>query len=846
MKRLTSKQVRQMWLDFWKSKGHEVVPSKSLIPVNDPSLLWINSGVATLKDYFSGKKKPSNPRITNSQKSIRTNDIENVGVTARHHTLFEMLGNFSIGDYFKEEVLDFAYELLFNIYKFDKDKIYMTYFEEDKATYDKWLSLGIDPSHLIKGDRDMNFWDVGQGPCGPDTEIFYDRGKKYDPQGVGIKLLQEDLENDRYVEIWNIVFSQFNNDGNGNYEELKQKNIDTGAGLERIVSIFQDAPTNFDTDLFMPLIKETEKLTGATYDKDNYFAGDKDQEKINKNFRIIADHLRAVSLAIEDGAKPSNTQRGYIIRRLIRRAYRSGLMLGAKDETFLYRLVNVVSEVLDVYPLDIQKVESIIKKEEMAFARTIKQGEELLNKELETTKGQFDFAVAFKLFETYGFPIELTEEILQEKNITLDTSKFEKFKEAHAEASRGKTNSGMESQIQVIQDITSKQSEFGGYESLETNAQVIFKGEENSKWYVLLNKTVLYPTGGGQANDYGTIDGYEVLDVFKDKHGNVWHVLNDEIESSDVKVEVDESLRIAKERNHSATHLLGFALRKVFGPQVVQLGSDNNEKRLRFDFPLNSRPQEGQLEEVEKIVNDLIDKDIKREYIETSFDEGKALGAITLEGEDYGDQVRVVKFNDVIEFCGGTHISSTKSIEKFKIVKFESKGSGIFRIEAITSQKAVQAFEDKIINDLKVQLDTLISKNKALNKEYILKGNFNSITDYEKAIFQARKDNKELNKKASEVSIDTNVEFTTYEGMKAYINLDASPAQVKAMAISLRETHGDAVIIIGSPNGDKITFAVASKEFNSKDIFDSIASKHNGRGGGNGSFAMGSANKFSL
>ena len=527
MKKLNSKEIRSLWIDFWKNKGHEEVPSKSLIPVNDPSLLWINSGVATLKDFFSGKKIPQNPRLTNSQKSIRTNDIENVGVTARHHTLFEMLGNFSIGEYFKDEVLEWAYEFVFEVLEFPKDKVYITYFDEDTQTYDKWISLGIDPEHLIKGNRDTNFWDVGSGPCGPDTELFFDRGEKYDPENVGIKLLKEDLENDRYIEFWNIVFSEFNNDGNGNYEELKQKNIDTGAGLERLNSIMNDAPTNFDTDSFLPLIRRIEEITGSKYVIENYFTREKEQEKINKHFRVIADHIRAVCQAIEDGAKPSNTQRGYIIRRLIRRAYRAGLMLGVKDETFLHTLVKTVAEVLDVYPIQIDKVAAIIKKEEVAFAKTIKQGEELLEKEIQNTKGEFDFAVAFKLFETYGFPIEITEEILEERGIKLDTSKFAEFQEKHAEASRGSNVSAMESQIQIIQDITSKQSEFIGYSEMKSESKVVFQGTEGDRVYLLLDKTPLYPTGGGQANDWGTIDSQEVLDVFKDKYGILWNVLED-------------------------------------------------------------------------------------------------------------------------------------------------------------------------------------------------------------------------------------------------------------------------------------------------------------------------------
>lgn len=843
MQKLTSKQVRQMWLDFFASKGHEIIASKSLIPVNDPSLLWINSGVATLKDYFTGKKIPTNPRITNSQKSIRTNDIENVGVTARHHTLFEMLGNFSIGEYFKPEALEFAYELLFSVFKFEKDKIYFTYFEEDQVTYDKWISLGVDASHMIKGTRDTNFWDVGQGPCGPCTEIFYDRGEKYDPEHVGLKLLKEDLENDRYIEIWNIVFSQFNNDGNNNYEEMKQKNIDTGAGLERIVSIFQDAPTNFDTDLFQPIIKEVEKMTGSKYDINNYFTREEEQLKINKNFRVVADHLRAVSLAIEDGAKPSNTQRGYIIRRLIRRAYRSALLLGAKEESFLYKLVPIVAEVMSVFPIDVPAVQAIIKKEELAFAKTINQGQELLNKELLNTKEEFDFAVAFKLFETYGFPIELTQEILEEKGIKLDISKFDEFKEMHAEASRGKKINGMESQIQVIQSVTSKVSEFIGYDSLEVTSKVVFQGSENSKHFVLLDKTPFYATSGGQNHDLGMIDEIPVIEVFADKYGNNWHVTEEAISKTEVVASVDVELRKAKERNHSATHLMANALRQVFGKEVVQLGSDNNEKRLRFDFPLEKRPSKEQLIKVEEIVNNFIKEAHERKYILTTFEGGKALGAIALEGEDYCADVRVVDFEISKEFCGGTHVENTAAIEAFKITKFESKGSGVFRIEAITSNKQVDSFVKAEILKMTEELNKVIDKNKALDSKYTF-AIPTKLEEFEKAIEVAKEDNKKLSKSTQNVSVNTNVEFTTYEGMKTFINLSFDNASaLKNTAITLREAHADALIIIGVTSGDKTTLAVSSKTFDAKAIFDAIASKHSGRGGGVKEFAMGSMNK---
>lgn len=845
MQKYTSKELRKLWLDFWANKGHEIYESKSLIPVNDPSLLWINSGVATLKDFFSGKKLPNNPRITNSQKSIRTNDIENVGVTARHHTFFEMLGNFSIGDYFKEEAIQWAHEFLFDVLKFEKEKIYITYFEEDQATYDIWVKIGIDPSHLIKGDRDMNFWDVGQGPCGPDTEIFYDRGEKYDPEGVGIKLLQEDLENDRYVEIWNIVFSQFNNDGENNYTELAQKNIDTGAGLERIVSIFQDAPTNFDTDLFVPIIKEVEKLAKFSYKTEDYFNPVPEQTAVNKKFKVIADHMRAVVMAIQDGAKPSNTQRGYIIRRLIRRAYRAGIQLGIEGETFLYKLVDVIQDVLDVYPVDKNKVVEIIKKEELAFSRTIKQGEEILAKELESNPKELDAEVAFKLFETYGFPIQLTQEIVEEKGISLDESKFEALKEKHAAASRGKKVNGMDAQINVIQSITSKVSEFVGYETTEAKTKVVFQGEENGKVYILLEKTPFYATKGGQQYDKGTLNGVEVLDVFRDKYENHWHVTEEKI-SDEVDAIVNQTIRTMKERNHTSTHLLGLALSKVFGIGAIQLGSENDENRLRLDFPLDKKPTQEQLNKVEEIVNGLIQEAIDREYHLMKYKEAIEKGTIALEGEDYGDgDLRVVMFGESKEFCGGTHISNTSRVEKFKITKLESKGSGVFRIEAITSNKTISEFEDKQKFLVKEQIEIALNKIHAIDKSYKFEFK-SSLDELNNQLVSIKEDLKKIQKEAkSNIEINLDVDFTEYNGTKAHINLDlGNPGAVKPTAAGLKQKYPDAIIIVGAKANGKQTLAVASDVANAKDIFDEIASKHNGRGGGNPSFAMGSMDEI--
>ena len=849
MKKYSSKEIRKIWLDFFASKGHKIIESKSLIPKKDPSILWINSGVATLKEYFSGKKVALNPRMVNSQKCIRTNDIENVGKTARHHTFFEMLGSFSIGDYFKDEAIEMAFELIFEKFAFPKEKIYISYFEEDKDTYNKWLSLGINSKNLIKGNKKTNFWDLGQGPCGPCTEIFFDRGEKYDPNHLGIKLLESDIENDRYIEIWNIVFSQFNNDGENNYEELNQKNIDTGAGLERITCIFQNAPTNFETDLFLPIINEIEKISNQKYLIENYFLKNEKQTQINKKMRVIADHLRAVILAINDGAKPSNTQRGYIIRRLIRRAYRSGIQLGIKDQIFLSKLVSVTASVIDYYKIDQEKVKKIIKKEEIAFSNTIKQGEKLLFDEIKKNNYNFNPKVAFKLFETYGFPIDLTKEILSEKNIKLDISIFNKLMKEHEEKSKGMQNIGIDKQIQSIQIITKKVSKFIGYQTISSISEVVEQVFENEKYFVLLDKTPFYATKGGQLHDWGTIDNIPVLNVFKDKYNNHWHVLEKKIKRKEIAAVVDRNLRIRKMRNHSSTHLLGLALTKVFGKNTLQLGSYNDENKLRLDFNLDKKPTNEELKKVEEIVNKLIKEGIKREYKLMKYDEAIENGVLALENEDYGEGLlRVVEFGESKEFCGGTHIENTLFIEKFKISKLDSKGSGVYRIEAITSNNAIKKFELKEKKSIIFLIEQKLKKIKKINSSYLVKySNNNNLKQLKSILEKLIFDLKKLkNKNFQKINFNLNdINFQKWNNIKTHINLKVDHLEnIKPLAIKLRDSFEDGLFIIGKTIDEKTTLAISSKIVDAKEIFSKISSSFNGKGGGNNTFAMGSTSKI--
>ncbi|QJB71073.1 alanine--tRNA ligase [Mycoplasma sp. 1654_15] len=857
--KLTSKQIRQLWLDFFKSKNHLEVESKSLVPENDPSLLWINSGVATLKDYFSGKKVPPSKRLTNSQKSLRTNDIENVGITSRHHTMFEMLGNFSIGDYFKKEAIEYAFEFLTTVLKFDVNKLYFTYFFEDLDTKEYWLKLGIKEEHLIAGTRKTNFWDMGIGPCGPCTEIFYDRGSKYDSRGV--ELLKEDIENDRFIEIWNIVFSQFNNDGENNYTPLISKNIDTGAGLERIVSIIQDGPTNFDTDLFLPIIKEIETMTSFKYDVENYFKKEEKQAKINSNFKIIADHIRAVVNAINDGVEPSNTFRGYIIRRLIRRAYRIGKKLGIK-EAFLYKLVNIVKETL-IYEIEVDRVSEVIKKEELLFEKTIENGGLLLQKEIENNNQQIDFAVAFKLFETFGFPIELTQEILAEKNIELDMNEFKIYQEKHAQLSMGSKKLGMKKTLNSLALVEGKISEFIGYSELTSKAKIVFLANEeeqinkslaNQDSYVIFDKTPFYATAGGQKHDQGVIiqnnNKIKVKQVFKDKFLNHVHVIEGELDKNqEVLLEVDATNRTNLERNHSSTHLLFKSLREQYGPQIKQLGSDNNEDRLTFDFPLDKKPTPKELKEIQDRVNSYIDKNVERHYLETSIKEAEKLNAImTLEEAEYMDpkHVRLVQFEGITtDLCGGTHIAKTGLIQRFKIVSCQNKGSGIFRIRAITTFDKIQNYCFETFKENNEALMKILEKNHQLDPTYrgIPSVHFSSdweasVEEIEKYLEIAKNDNKLLQKKASlikenqELEIDPS-KILEINNQKIYLDLDIDSGQnLKLLAVNLREKFVDIDFVLGQKQNQHLLLVIASKNKQARAIFAQLQSLNSLKGGG--------------
>ncbi|HEL0004333.1 TPA: alanine--tRNA ligase [Streptococcus equi subsp. zooepidemicus] len=852
MKQLTSAQIRQMWLDFWKSKGHSIEPSANLVPVNDPTLLWINSGVATLKKYFDGSVIPENPRITNAQKSIRTNDIENVGKTARHHTMFEMLGNFSIGDYFRDEAIEWGFELLTSPEWFDfpKEKLYMTYYPDDKDSYNRWIALGVEPSHLIPLEE--NFWEIGAGPSGPDTEIFFDRGEAYDPDHIGIRLLEEDIENDRYIEIWNIVLSQFNADPTiprSEYKELPNKNIDTGAGLERLVAVMQGAKTNFETDLFMPIIKEVEKLSGHTYDQD----GD------NMSFKVIADHIRALSFAIGDGALPGNEGRGYVLRRLLRRAVMHGRRLGI-HETFLYKLVATVGHIMEsYYPEILEKrdfIEKIIKREEETFARTIDAGsghlDQLLAQLKEKGQDRLDGKDIFKLYDTYGFPVELTEELAEDAGYKIDHEGFKAAMKEQQDRARAAAVKGgsMGMQNETLAGITEPSEFLYETETIDSRLSVIIVDNERSEMVsegqalLVFEQTPFYAEMGGQVADHGVIKNDKgdlvarVIDVQKAPNGQPLHtveVLASLALNTVYTLAIDHKRRYAVEKNHTATHLLHAALHKVIGEHATQAGSLNEEAFLRFDFTHFEAVTAQELRRIEEEVNEQIWKALAITTTETDIETAKVMGAMALFGEKYGKTVRVVQIGDYsVELCGGTHLSNSSEIGLFKIIKEEGIGSGTRRIIAVTGQQAFESFrkqEDtlkEIAHTLKVpQIEQLPSKVVSLSEQ---------IRDLQKEI-------AELKEKAAAAQAGDVFKKVQEANDLRYIASEVSVSDAGALrtfADNWKQRDYSDVLVLAASIGEKVNVLVASKDkrAHAGNLIKALAPIVSGRGGGKPDMAM--------
>ncbi len=742
MKKLTSSEFRQMFLDFFKQHGHMVLPSQSLIPQDDPTLLWINSGVATMKKYFDGSVVPKNHRITSSQKSIRTNDIENVGKTARHQTFFEMLGNFSVGDYFKKEAITWAWEFLTSPdwLDFDKEKLYCTVYPKDTEAHKIWLEVGMPEDHIVKLEE--NFWDIGEGPCGPDSEIFYDRGQENNDVAEDDPENFPGGENARYLEIWNIVFSQYNHLANGKYVDQPHKNIDTGMGLERVLSILQDAPTNFETDLFLPIIHETEKMTAAK----KYGTNKADTTA----FKIIADHVRTVCFAIADGALPSNTGRGYVLRRLIRRADLNGQRLGIKG-AFLYQLVPVVGKIMESHYPEVtdQKdfIAKVIKNEEERFQLTLESGLTLLDDLIAKAQNSEDKTItgkdAFKLFDTYGFPYELTFETAQDAGLKVDQKGFDaemKAQKERARKARGNLQS-MGAQDETLMNLKDKSEfEYGVYEEkraklidIIVNDQLVDRADGDNA-VLIFDRTPFYGERGGQVADHGNIYNQEgelvaqVTDVQHAPNDQNMHFVDVILplkKGEDYTLKIDRVRREGLRHSHTATHLLHAALRSVLGEHTHQAGSLVEPDYLRFDFTALEPMTAKEIKSVENLVNQKIWAAIDVKTTITDPDTGRKMGALALFDGKYGDKVRVVQMQDFsIEFCGGTHCANTNQIGIFKIISESAIGAGMRRIEAVVSKKAYEylANRSELLDDIQAEVkstkpEDIIDKVDSLEQE---------------------------------------------------------------------------------------------------------------------------------
>lgn len=846
MQRLSSASVRQMFIDFFKEKGHSVEPSASLVPFEDPSLLWINSGVATLKKYFDGRVIPENPRIVNAQKSIRTNDIENVGKTARHHTFFEMLGNFSIGDYFKEQAIEWAWEFLTDKkwIGFPQERLSVTVHPEDEEAYHYWHQhIGLPEERIIR--LEGNFWDIGEGPSGPNSEIFYDRGPEYgdDPNDPE---LYPGGENERYLEIWNLVFSQFNHNADGTYTPLPKKNIDTGMGLERMVSVIQGTPTNFETDLFMPIIEATEALASKTY------------KEADTAFKVIADHIRTVAFAVGDGALPSNEGRGYVLRRLLRRAVRFAKSIGI-DRPFMYELVPVVGAIMkDFYPEVADKqdfIARVIRTEEERFHETLNEGLAILSDIIEKAKATNKETIAgedaFRLYDTYGFPIDLTEEYVHDEGLTVDRAGFDQEMEQQRQRARAarQESASMSVQEDVFGEVKTP-SVFVGYDHTETDAVIttLVRGKEKVEQAVkgdviqfFLDETPFYAESGGQVADRGMIvtdTGQAVIkDVKKAPNGQHLHTAEVTIgeisagQQASARIEVRERLDIVK--NHTATHLLHQALKDVLGEHVNQAGSLVSSERLRFDFSHFGQVTPNELQQIEEIVNEKVWQALPVDISIQRLEEAKAAGAMALFGEKYGSEVRVVRVGDYsLELCGGCHVRNTGEIGLFKITSESGIGAGVRRIEAVTSKGAYQFLSEQ----------TAILKDAAERvKAKRLSDVPQRIESLQEDLRKAQRENESLTAKLGQAEAGNLNDQVKEIGGVAVIaaQVDAKDTEaLRSMVDTLKQAHEKAVIVLGAKTGNKLAFVAGvtkpaiAEGFHAGKLIKEVAARTGGGGGG--------------
>lgn len=873
MEKLTSNEIRNKWISFFESKGHKVMESAPLVPQGDDSLLFINAGVTPLKKYFDGTVVPDNKRIVTIQKCIRTNDIDNVGVTKSHQTFFEMMGNFSIGDYFKSEALEFAYEFLTSLewMGIDKDKIYVTVYTKDDEAYNKWAELGLDKSHIVK--LDGNFWEIGEGPCGPDSEIFYDRGVEYDENGDAFLKFSRDEDQSRYIEIWNNVFSQFNSK-NGvdrdNYQELPHKNIDTGAGLERWCCIFQGVDSTFETDLFTPIIEKIAQLAGKEYNQE-------------MPYKVIADHIRAVVMALSDGAIFENTGRGYVLRRLLRRSVRMGKKLGIND-SFLYKLVDVVVDTMKDSYKELVDTKAVVKtqilQEEELFHNTLEAGErklyQLISTSTDKTISGYD---VFKLYDTYGFPFELTLEYLEEEGFTTDKDEFMRYMNEARQLAKNshKKDNSMSIQNEVLLSFKTP-SEFL-YDVYEMESKVIglikdgqLVDKLDSDGYIILDKTCFYATGGGQVCDTGAIKNAnfkaKIIDVVKAPNGQNLHkaqIVEGSVSLNDIcTIKIMEDKRLDTAANHSSVHILQKTLQEVLSSNIHQAGSYVDNERLRFDFTYTGKIYEEQAVEIEKAVNEKISQNIDTVIREMPLEEAKKLGAMALFNEKYKDIVRVVQIGDSIELCGGTHVKNTSEIEKFAIIKLESKGSNLYRIEATTKHN-VEQLVGEVVKSYTEEIRKYLSKAKSILDEAQSLGidlEFNVVLDqegtssYKDIIYSknelgyVQNEVRLLEKKLKDEKVkleSNNIEeylnnVEEINGVKAVLlRTSGKEANVlKSLADALINMLGKSLVFIANVNDGNVMFICRS----SCDIHAGLTVKRasqlsDGNGGGSPTFAQG-------
>jgi len=844
MRRMSSQEIRETWLRFFSERGHQVEPSAPLVPHDDPTLLWINAGVAPLKKYFDGRERPECPRITNVQKCIRTNDIENVGRTARHQTFFEMMGNFSIGDYFKDEAIPFAFELLTSpdYFGIPKELLYMTVYTGDKKAHDIWRSLGVEESHIVP--LDGNFWEIGEGPSGPDTEIFFDRGEQFDSRGPVV--LFEELENDRYIEIWNVVFSQYNAEpgkkAREDYDELPSKNIDTGAGLERFACVLQGVDSNYDTDLFVPIINKISEISGVKYNGE-------------MAFKVIADHVRTCTFALSDGAVFSNEGRGYVLRRVLRRASKYAKSLGI-NRPFMSELVDVVLEIMGkFYPYlfdNIALVKQMITIEESKFLQTLANGEAKL-KELIANVNVLSGKDAFLLYDTFGFPIELTLEYSEELGKSVDVDGFKECMNEQKRRAREarKTINSMGSQNEEWMNFD-LESEFIGYDYTESHSKIIAIFENG----LVLDKTPFYAFSGGQLCDKGTIDGFDVVDVIKMPNGQHIHFLDDmpfnvgEI----VTCKVDVKNRDLTRCHHSSAHLLQKGLQETLGNHVHQHGSQVGPEYCRFDFNNFNSLTDEEILNVEKLVNEHIDAKIDVITHVLPIEEAKKLGAMALFGEKYGKVVRVVDMTWSKEFCAGTHVKNTGDIKHFGIGSVESIGSGIYRITAYTGEEYMDNLKASLVN-LYADLNAVNEKIKQINAIYDEKGykskvskevnydlskvGYQYVLELRKEIASTKEYLKNLSKEYQE--LQNNAAVSNLSAYDKFINgntliarLDNfDSANLKQLADALLNKLGKGIVFLANVSDGKVVFVCKQNDkYNAGALVKVAAVICGGNGGG--------------